>query len=141
MIKLLVILCGLFLSTSVWADQTTSGGHGSDPYLKCMHAGWKASNPTAEQNHQAMVLMQKMSDIEKIHRTGLGDARRALAAALAKHPISHAEANAAYAGIHQHLTPITVTSRDAGIDMINLLSADQRINFNKGYSDCIKGNQ
>jgi hypothetical protein len=66
-------------------------------------------------------------------------AMQALKATLAKHPISKAEVNSAVEGVHRVGDPLKQAVQDAKIDVINLLSADQRKTFDNVMTRCMKG--
>lgn len=116
------------------------GGPGHQMHM-CMVQGWKAAKTSEDQNTQARAFMQKAKAVFEAHKDGIKAGMESMKAAWRKHPISKDEVAKAGAGLHEHVAPVMTAGREAHIDIIDLLSPEQRKAFDHGFMHCMHHGQ
>jgi hypothetical protein len=115
--------------------------HGGGKIGRCMHEGWDATSPTDDQNTQAAAFVQAAKAVVDEHKDGIHQGMHDLMAAWKQHPVSRDSVIAAETELHGHFVPVQEAVRDAQIDILNLLSDDQRTEFDSAFMDCMKGSK
>lgn len=104
---------------------------------KCLTKAWKAAKPSDQQKDTANGFMDEAKLVLDQHEDALEANMEALKAAWMKHPVVQAEVVAAEDALMAEVVPVKAAFRDAGINTLNLLSAEQREDFNTSFSGCI----
>lgn len=119
------------------------GGHGQHGNRKaqCGKIAWKHTSPTQAQNDAAKATLTTAFQTVAAGMPAVKAAFAQVKTALEKHPISKAEVNTAVEGVKTVGEPLRQTVQDASIDVINLLSAEQRATFNQVMARCLKGHR
>lgn len=105
---------------------------------QCMRDAWMSTHPTTEQNQAARQILMGAHDAVKDQVPALREAMRGIHSAYAKHPIVKVEVVAAETQLKTIGEPVHAVVRDARIDVINLLSNEQRNSFNQSLKNCLK---
>ena len=144
MTKLISIFCALFISVSAFAMKPDfsafdhDGGNGGDKMRTCMKDAWYSADPSEVQNQQAHYFMMGVKAVYEANKEGIMQGMHSMMAAWKKHPVSKDEVVAAEGGLKEHLTPVTEALRDGHINVINLLSIDQRAAFDEAFKACME---
>jgi hypothetical protein len=140
--KILLALTLLISPTAFAADMDfTAFNDAHHPGMRKMHRclkkSWKATNPSDQQSDGAKRFMDEAKAVKDQHKDAIHSAMEAMKTAWSKHPIVQAEVVAAEDSLREHGMPVRAAFRDAGINTLNLLSAEQRTTFDHTFKDCI----
>lgn len=147
--KMVVTLATLLVSASTWAmlpvydiGDGEHGGHQGrqEKMHKCLHDGMKAAELTEDQHHQIHQNMMAAKQVKMDHKDAIHEGMRVMMEAWKQHPIVKADVVAAEENLKAHKMPVKAAMRDAMIDSLNLLSADQRQKFDAAVMACIHEN-
>lgn len=146
--KKLLVLCAALVSFPAFAISSPDFGALEDsgqqmvtPHKKmhrCLKRGWRASRPSDEQKAQAETIMADAKAVMAEHKDAIVMGVQAMKDAWKKHPVSKDEVVAAENTLKEHIMPVKEAFRDAGIEVLNLLSAEQRTNFDTAFESCLE---
>jgi len=148
MIKYALALCALLCMPSAFAampdfsafaENGTEHG-GGDRMHECMKAGWQAAQPSEDQNKQAHEFMCEAHKTMEAHKDAIHQGVRDVMHAWMQHPIVKDDVITAESHLHDHIVPVSAAMRDARINILNLLSAEQRGQFDHAFHECIHHN-
>lgn len=139
--KSALLIASLLLSVSAFAanpeylNLAQTSNHWEHIH-QCLCDSWKAAKPTDAQNADAKPFIQIAKDSWAQHKDGLIQGKKDLRAAWSAYPISASEVEKAEIALHHCFVPLHIAMRDSTISILNLLSADQRKDFDKSFTDC-----
>jgi hypothetical protein len=142
-VKKLILALTLLLSPAAFAQTADfsafndSHHPGMRKMHRCLKKSWKAAAPSDAQNEGAKRYMDEAKAVMEHHKDAIKTAMAEMHAAWAKHPIVQAEVVAAEDSLREHGTPVRAAFRDAGINTLNQLSAEQRTAFDNTFKSCI----
>lgn len=141
-LTLLLISVASMMSISAYARTSAAYAkldHGGDMgrFHQCMKEAWFDAEPTDEQNENAQAVLAQLKAVFDEHMPAVRDALAALAAAWHEHPITQAKVVAAEGSLTTAAGPIKSALRDGVIEVINLLSDEQRAEFDDSFEYCM----
>lgn len=141
MTKLVVSMVSILLVSSAYgfdySAMANEGGHDNKMH-QCVHKGFESAKISEEQHKQIHGYMMNAKNVMKEHKEAIHNGMQSMMTAWKKHPISKDEVVAAEGNLQQHMTPVKVAMRDSMIDSLNVLSADQRKDFDSAFASCMK---
>src|SRR5437773_11851900 len=108
---------------------------------QCMRTAWESTQPTDDQNQQAQAQCAELKTVVDAHKDAIKTDAQALMVAWSHHPVSRDEVVAAEKALHDEIVPVKEAIRDAGINILNLLSQEQRDEFNQTFIGCMQGSK
>ncbi len=123
---------GSAFATSVQDALKTA--HGDDQ--KCYMEAFMATNPSAEQRAGAHKVHMDVKAVYDANKAAITAAADAMKAAMASHPIAKDVAQAAVHNLVKAAHPVQTAMFSGGIDVINSLTADQRLLFDAKLKEC-----
>ena len=146
--KKLLILCATLVSFPAFAVTSPDFSSLEDSHQqmmapqkkmhRCIKRGWRAARPSEEQKAQAETLMADAKAVLAEHKDAIVSGVQAMKDAWKKHPVSRDEVVAAENALKEQIMPVKEAFRDAGIEVLNLLSGEQRTSFDAAYTGCIE---
>ena len=105
---------------------------------ECIKAGWQAAHPTDEQNQAAGEYLKSAHGVVRQNMKAIKEAARGVWIEFAKHPITKADVDTAEGKLQVPVKLVRTTVRDAIIDSLNLLTNEQRDQYDQAFMACIK---
>jgi hypothetical protein len=134
----LLLLSGTARAFDFEAGPMDGIGAAKEKLEKCLKESWKQTAPTEVQQHKAEVYMAEAKVVKETRKPELDAAKHAYLAAWKAYPISRDEVIAKEAVLGAQLKMLKATYRDAGINILNLLSGDQRKVFDATFKQCLQ---
>lgn len=145
MINKIGLICLMVLSSSAFAYTEPTASVESVMQMaaprkvhRCMMRAWKAAKPTPDQNTQAKQFMTDAHAVLDQNKAAIEAAATALKASWMAHPIVAADVDTNHMALHDAAVPVVKAFRGAAINIINLLSADQRKAYDGRFVKCIE---
>jgi hypothetical protein len=142
-VKKIIVALALILSPAAFAQSADFSAFneahhpGMRKMHRCLKEAWKAAAPTEQQSEGAKRFMEEAKAVKDQHKGAIKSAFEMMKTAWGKHPIVQAEVVAAEDSLREHASPVKAAFRDAGINTLNQLSAEQRAAFDDSFEDCI----
>jgi hypothetical protein len=142
-VKKMILALALLLSPSAFAQSIdfSAFDKADHPDMRKMHQclkkSWNAATPSDQQKEEAKRFMDEAKAEKDLHEDAIEAAMEAMKTAWGKYPIVQAEVVAAEDALREQATPVKAAFRDAGINTLNLLSAEQRETFDSTFKSCI----
>ncbi len=128
--KNVILALGLFLASNLsWADHNQSH--------QCAMKAWQAASPTTAQNNAARSNFAPVKQMYAEKKAAIDSAMQELMGDLKAHPISKEEVKASCHSLMRLVAPIQEAAISATIDTINLLTPDQREDFDDAIGECM----
>ena len=107
----------------------------------CMTHGWRAASPTRTQKSEAKTLIQSARKTVKSQETTLQADVQAMLAAFAASPIVSQDVEAAESQLLGDVIAVHSAVRDDIINLLNLLTPDQKTAINRSFSSCLSSSE
>lgn len=141
--KVLALLVGLLSYSFASADTATDFSmidHLQSDFSKmgsCVEAGWKAANPTPQEQTQAEAFMAQSKQILEQSKPTITADKNALKTAWQQQPISADAVQSAVTKLRNDVDPVRDSVRGNTISTINLLTSSQRTAFDTAFMQCL----
>jgi hypothetical protein len=107
-----------------------------DKLHKCICKGWQDAKPSDAQKSDSEAFIKIANDSWNEHKDGIKSSKKDLMDAWAAYPINESDVTSAEKALHEHICPVHIAMRSSTISILNLLSADQRKDFDKSFNTC-----
>jgi hypothetical protein len=142
--KIIAVVFALVMSSPVFAGDFSIFSPAEthwDKIHKCICDAWKDAEPTDDQNEAAKPFMEAARKTWNLHKDAIEGAKQELTAAWHAHPISESDVKGAEDHLLFDMIPVHIAMRHAAISVINLLTDDQRSDFDDSLKDCLHGDE